>query len=109
MIRITMARSNGRSVGFDCTGHAGFAEEGKDIVCSAVSAVTQTAVIGITEIAKIPAGVSVGDDGIRCILGADATETQCGQADLLLSSMEAGLVAIGKAYPHTLKITDREV
>ena len=31
MIRITMARSNGKNVGFDCTGHAGFAEEGKDI------------------------------------------------------------------------------
>ena len=109
MIRITMARSNGRNVGFDCTGHADFAEQGKDIVCSAVSALTQTAVLGITEIAKIPAGVSIGDDGIRCILEADATVRQCEQADLLFSSMEAGLAAIGKAYPHTLKITDREV
>ena len=109
MIRITMARSNGRNVGFDCTGHAGFAEEGKDIVCSAVSAVTQTTVLGITEIAKIPAGVSVDEDGIRCILGKDATEKQCEQADLLLSSMETGLAAIGRAHPHTLKITDREV
>lgn len=109
MIRITMARSNGRSVGFDCTGHAGFAEAGRDIVCSAVSALTQTAVLGITEIAKIPAGVSIDDDGIRCILARDATETQCEQADLLLSSMEAGLIAIGRAHPHTLKITDREV
>lgn len=63
MIHVTFLRSQGRLVGFDCTGHADYAEAGQDIVCSAVSALTQTAVLGLVEVAHIPAGYSISEDG----------------------------------------------
>jgi uncharacterized protein YsxB (DUF464 family) len=34
------------------TGHAEYAEKGKDIVCSAVSAILQTAQLGLMQVAK---------------------------------------------------------
>ncbi len=40
MTRITFFKRNGRFYGFKETGHAGFAEEGEDIVCAALSAMT---------------------------------------------------------------------
>ena len=36
-LRIVFARREGRIYGFVVTGHAGYGEEGEDIVCSAVS------------------------------------------------------------------------
>jgi len=40
MTKITFFKRNGRYYGFEEKGHAGFAEEGNDIVCSALSAMT---------------------------------------------------------------------
>ena len=41
MTKITIYRNENREVErFSCTGHAGYAESGDDIVCSAVSAMT---------------------------------------------------------------------
>lgn len=47
MIRITMTHSS-----IKIKGHAEYAEHGKDIVCAAVSAILQTAQLGLSEIAK---------------------------------------------------------
>ena len=40
MTTITFFKKNGVYYGFKETGHSGFAEEGNDIVCSALSAMT---------------------------------------------------------------------
>lgn len=110
MIRVTFLRENGRIVGFDCIGHAEYADEGHDIVCSAVSALTQTTVLGLIEVAHIPAGYSVHEDGdLHCILGKDATEEQCKDAVLLLDTLAAGLRAVDESYPGYLKFVSKEV
>lgn len=110
MIRVTFLHRQGRLAGFTCTGHAGFAEAGSDIVCSAVSALTQTAVLGLAEVAHIPAGDSVREDGyLRCEVGTDATDAQRKDAALLLDTLAAGLRAVDESYPGYLKFTDREV
>lgn len=109
MIRIEMLRSQGRPVGFSCSGHAGAGEEGHDIVCSAVSALTITTVNGLQSIAKIPGGYAVGEDGIHCVIAKDTSGKQCEQAELLLNTLEAGLRSIQESYHGYLKIQDREV
>ncbi|MBQ2118265.1 MAG: ribosomal-processing cysteine protease Prp [Clostridia bacterium] len=50
MIRIRFLKSGGIYYGFEETGHAGYADEGNDIVCAAVSAMTML-VINIIEVA----------------------------------------------------------
>ena len=38
MIQVTMIRNrDGKYIGFDCIGHAGYAGSGEDIVCAGVS------------------------------------------------------------------------
>lgn len=52
MIHVTIIRnSNSDYIGFDILGHAGYDEAGKDIVCSAVSAIAITTVNSIEELA----------------------------------------------------------
>lgn len=45
MTKVVFFRREGKLIGFEAQGHSGYAEEGSDIVCAAVSAVTQTLAI----------------------------------------------------------------
>jgi len=48
-------REDGRSrlSSFFASGHAGWADDGRDVVCAAVSAILQSAWLGLTEVAHI--------------------------------------------------------
>ncbi|MBR1748150.1 MAG: ribosomal-processing cysteine protease Prp [Clostridia bacterium] len=47
MISVTITRERGRIDRVSVSGHAGYAGYGKDVVCAAVSAVAQTALMGL--------------------------------------------------------------
>lgn len=80
------------------------------MVCSAVSAITQTCVIGITEVLGLNAEVSVDEDnGIACRLPTGPDDDRQRQAALLIQTMAAGLRSVQAAYPGTLKTIDKEV
>ena len=48
--------------GFECSGHTVYAKSGKDILCAAISSITQSCVMGITKVLKINAKVNKDDD-----------------------------------------------
>ncbi|MDE7389525.1 MAG: ribosomal-processing cysteine protease Prp [Lachnospiraceae bacterium] len=51
----------GELLGFHVSGHSGFAEEGEDIVCAAVSSASYMAVNTITDVMHIDADISLDD------------------------------------------------
>ena len=54
MIRVTLFKSPGGNItGFSCKGHAGYAEEGSDIVCAAVSALSITCANALQSVAGV--------------------------------------------------------
>ena len=109
MITVTVLREAGIPVGFTVTGHAGCGAYGEDLVCAAVSAVVQTAILGITEVCHIPAGVSIEEGRTRCILTKDATGDAIQRAGIVFDTMIAGLRSIQASYPKTLKFRNKEV
>lgn len=110
MITLTVLREAGAIQGFTCSGHASQGDYGNDLVCSAVSAITQTCVIGIAEVLKLDARIAVNEtDGIDCRLPVKLDRAARQQAELLIHTMLAGLKAIQASYPGTLKTIDREV
>ncbi len=51
MVSIRIQRnSDGQVIGCHLSGHAGYDEHGFDIVCAAVSALTATAMLGLTRL-----------------------------------------------------------
>lgn len=108
MTRIKVFRSGGKITGFEAKGHSGYAEEGSDIVCSAVSALTQTAVGGLLEIAALPVEYSIADGSLWCQLQKlSAHERE--KADMILETMLLGLRTMQEDYGEYLKIIEREV
>ena len=109
MITVTVTRENGNPVGFRVSGHANMGEYGEDLVCAAVSAIVQTAILGITEVCHIPAGVSIEEGKTLCILPKDATQEQTERAAIVFDTMLIGLKSIQASYPRTLKFRNKEV
>ena len=109
MITVTVTRENGDPVGFKVSGHANMGEYGEDLVCAAVSAIVQTAILGITEVCHISAGVSIEEGETVCILSKDASADAIQRASIVMKTMIAGLRSIQQSYPRTLKFRNKEV
>ena len=109
MITVTVYREGKNPVGFDVSGHANMGEYGEDLVCAAVSAIVQTAILGITDVCHIQAGVSIEEGRTTCILPKDAAQDALDRAAIVFDTMLAGLRSIQASYPKTLKFRNKEV
>ena len=105
-----LKRSDGALIGYRANGHSGYAESGADIVCAAISALTQTTLNGLKNVLKAPVMFDQDDDGafIEAILTPEASEDQIRQAQLLLVTLLEGLQAIQREYPRNLRIIFKE-
>lgn len=61
MTDIKIYKKDGYFVGFECSGHTGYEEYGKDILCATVSGITQTVALGLRDVCKIKAKISRDD------------------------------------------------
>ena len=105
-----LKRSDGALIGYSACGHSGYAEAGADIVCAAISALTQTTLNGLKNVLKAPVMFDQDDDGafIEAKLTPEASEEQIQQAQLLLVTLLEGLQAIQRSYPRNLRIIFKE-
>ena len=106
MINITVKKRNGSYLDFSSRGHAGYAEEGQDIVCAAVSALIITTVNSLDEFTEEK--VEVGeDDGYVSIHFKTNPNTERGK--LLMDSLILGLTEIEHSYNNrylTVKVKE---
>ncbi|MBR4807939.1 MAG: ribosomal-processing cysteine protease Prp [Lachnospiraceae bacterium] len=83
-------KSTGEIVGFDCTGHAGYAEAGYDIFCAAVSTLVINTVNSIDELTEDAFKVDSDEDkGILLRVDNPGDKTT-----LLLNSLVLGVEGI---------------
>ncbi len=86
------------------SGHAGYDEPGRDIVCAAVSAVAQAAVLGIQEVVGYPADVDVDDDGYLHITLSKYQPDGFSEVQVLFQTAYAALLEIAREYPDRVSI-----
>ncbi|MBQ2812217.1 MAG: ribosomal-processing cysteine protease Prp [Clostridia bacterium] len=99
MIRFKFVRSGKINIGFECTGHAGYAQSGQDIVCAAVSSAAYLTANTITDTFGAKAEISVDDGYMSFVL----TEEDA-QSVKLLDGLEAHIRALAKDYPRSIKV-----
>ena len=110
MTNITVyAYEDGRLQGFMASGHAGGKKvRGYDLVCCAVSALTQTGVNALCSVAGIEPEVEVRDGYLRCILPEGMDDQQRADAQIVLRTIMTGLTDIQKIYPNLIRIQQKE-
>ena len=110
MIRITIYKNEKHQyVGFKALGHAGYSEEGQDIVCAAVSMLTINTINAIEKFTDAETS-SLSDDADG-LIDFQLKGTVDGDASLLLKAMVLGLeqVADDDNYRKYMELTFEEV
>lgn len=94
--------------GFTVQGHAGYAMSGEDIVCAAVSVLTQTALLGLNEYLESKPQWKIDDHGyLECWLVQGITPGDKEKSQVILHTMELGLLNIQQSYEQFLTICKR--
>lgn len=109
MTQVTILQSRKGVEGFEVTGHSGYAEAGSDIVCSAISVLTQTAAIGLQELLKLSIALEVRDGEMICMLPRSMNPQTRREAELILKTMELGLRSVASTYKDYINISERTV
>ena len=93
MTEIRIWKTHGSVTKVECKGHAGYAEEGEDIVCAGISSIVQTALLGLLTVAKIDVAFHRDEkNGILTFsLKGDLSEEKRHDADVILNTMVCGL------------------
>ena len=69
MIKIVIYKAKeGRIKGFKISGHSGYGIRGTDIVCSAVSALGQTAILGLLKVGRLKWTIELTRDILHAVL-----------------------------------------
>jgi len=106
MISITINRSESESIqSFKISGHAFFADRGKDIVCAGASAVSVGAINAVHALTGVTPEIEQGDGFLRCVIPDKLPEDINEKVQLLLEGMIVSLQTIEEEYGEHIKIT----
>ena len=103
MITVKLIKNGDRAIGFDVSGHSGYAESGSDIVCAAVSSAVGLAETIINDSLKLSADVSIEPETARVHLEVSSGGDEC---NAVLSGFERHIRAIRDEYPKYIKVLE---
>ena len=109
MTKICVYRKNEDIVKFTLSGHTGYAEQGEDIVCAAISTLSTATLNGLTEVVKIGIGFEIRDAYIECVLPDELSATKRKGANVLLETFYMSIVNLKEQYEQYITITELEV
>ena len=106
MTRCEFSTEGDRITGFSVSGHSGYAENGNDIVCAAISAVVTMAEATINDVCGAKAKVRVKDEDARITL---TLPTSCDEEDAVqavLAGMMLTLCNLRDDYPDYIEVLE---
>lgn len=101
MIDVFIRKAGDHYTEWYVTGHAGYAERGKDIVCAAVSALTITLENAMGALADVPVMKK------QCAFPEDARiylPVPSDKTDLLIEAYKIGVEGLQEAYPNYVQL-----
>lgn len=98
MIKVNVLKKNEQLSKIKITGHAGYDDYGKDIVCAAVSATVITTINGILALSKTIEYIENKDGVVIEVIKEDEITNK------LLNNMLSMLSELEKDYPKNIKI-----
>lgn len=108
MIQVTKKMAGGQIIGYSYDGHAGYAEYGQDIICSAVTAQLMMTYNGLETVLGIPLDLDMDSEGgyfaFRLKDPQDASRAQ-----VLMATLELGLQAIHQQHEKNITLKKEEV
>ena len=106
MTRCEFFTENERITGFSVSGHSGYAEAGKDIVCAAISAIVTMAEATINDVCGGKAKVRVKEEDARITLTLPATCEEEESIQAVLAGLMVYLCTLRDEYPDYIEVLE---
>ena len=111
MTKAVFTVKEGRIVRIEVNGHTGYATAGEDVVCAAISAVLQGAVLGVMEVAKARVEYQTDErkGQMRFALADGQGEAVSHDAEIILRSALVATKDIAEGYSQFVKVEVKEL
>ena len=108
MTTVTFHTEGSRIVGFEVQGHSGYAAEGEDIVCAAITSAVRLVDCAINDVLGLEAAVKVRekDAYISLNLPAKLGQTAESTCQTLLTGMMVHFVQLNEEYPENITVLE---
>ena len=101
--------AQGAVLGFEAGGHAGETQSRRnDLVCCAVSVLTQTCVNALEAVAGVTPEVVLRDGYLRCLLPEGTDGEAMHAAQIIFRTVQQGLTDIEKINPRRIRVQQEE-
>ncbi len=102
-----LAGPEGLIRGYRVQGHAGYDGRGHDIVCAAVSVLSQALLLGLEDVVGLEPVVTMYEGYLECLLcpGDEASS----EAQTLLKTLHVGLMQVQEQYPQRVRVVVVEI
>lgn len=110
MTTVSFHMEGDRIVGFQVKGHSGYAQEGADIVCAAVTSAVRFAECTVNEVLGLGAAVKVNDRDASISLKLPGALGQQNEAtcQTLLAGLMVYLSELQEEYPENLMVIEAD-
>ena len=106
MTKCEFFRDGARITGFSVSGHSGYEEAGKDIVCAAISAVVGMAEATINDVCGAKAKVRVKDEDARITLTLPAVCEEEEAVQAVLAGLMLYLINLRDEYSDYIEVLE---
>jgi uncharacterized protein YsxB (DUF464 family) len=106
MTNIKIYKKNENIVAFEISGHTGYNDSGKDILCAAISSISQSACLGITKVLKVNAVITRNDKKgfLKMVLPKNLDQDKLEQVQVILKTMQISLEDLLFDYSDYIKM-----
>ena len=110
MTTITFRTEGDRITGFDSQGHSGYAEEGADIVCAAITSAIRLVDATINDVLGLAASVKVREEdaSISFRLPGGLSETAEHTCQSLMTGLMVYFTELHDEYPENIEVLEEE-
>ena len=106
MTKVEIFNHDGRINGFSVSGHSGYAEEGSDIVCAAVSSAVQFAECTVNDVLGNHANVKMNQDQPRVTLTLPAACDDEDAVQAVLTGFMLTMCSLRDDYPDYIEVLE---
>ena len=108
MTTITFHSKGDRLTGFTVSGHSGYAEEGADIVCAAISSAVRLTECAVNDVLGLAASVKVRPANITVKLPGGLGEEDEAVCQTLLAALMVYLTQLREEYPENVLVLEED-
>ena len=108
MTTVSFHMEGDRISGFEVKGHSGYAPEGEDIVCAAVTSAVRLVECAVNDVLGLEASVRVRekDASITLKLPGGLSQTNESTCQTLLAALMVHMVQLREEYPDNLSVLE---